>query len=833
MGAKVQQLVVEVLGNVAGVTASVAQEVLEAVTAGPGSGLVAQLVLEAMAPYAFVGGSYTPPAVNDLYRILVFDTDNNLVTVLNNVRSFSFKDVVNGGSAEGTFRINQSTALTNYSGIVLGNGMQYQHQNLATHAGITITKTSAFGVWPVVFSFTLGTILQQIVTITINSLFQVSFQIVPTDTTTTIATKAAAAINAYGNGFSATPSGHTVALSGPNTPDDSTWGITADFSQVPYQQIFQYNYRVQFYLQDSIYPWYDGRISGWDPEIPDSNSDDAYVDIHCEGWQNALNDGIVTMTLNPGLQPNGAQNPNISVAQLLRIVVPMFQNSRVFVNPIPRINDGALLYSMQWQGNGLAQVIDDTVQAGTDNTGYTYEWWVRGLPVGQDPDGSARSPQLPSVGLVVQANMVPATAPNGIGGAPILQGRIAPTDDLIQCYFVNEVEGQTCFNYKTMNTINQLYNMIALYGGTNQQTNVQAYGAYQDSFSISLYGLRQHLETNNNLLTGPSLQIYATAYLLLHAYPQPQTTYTKFVPTDAMRSGIWVSVLEQGSDQSIPQNLHQMRSISVECQLQEDQEKMRQVVAAAAPRPFVDHAFYGSLRAGATGIPTITGSTAQQNSYFNWGGRWLGFVNGTTQTKSLPAISTSSIIVWFDAGLSASGNQPWDATGTAPCISMHFASMSSDPFLYTDGTNTLMPYNWNDDISNAGGFGYYNPSDSRSGGGKSFGLPLQDWVTGYNHDGVYEIDWVTWAPHFWGGADSSYHWMISLVEGGTGGNTFQGGVSGNVGLVPSDNNLLRVAQFTVLGSASLGSAHPNCIVSGQDLRNLRPISPTASGNTPG
>jgi concanavalin A-like lectin/glucanase superfamily protein len=286
--------------------------------------------------------------------------------------------------------------------------------------------------------------------------------------------------------------------------------------------IIGYGCRVQCYLYDSTDPWYDGYVLGFDPKQIE-NTEREQIDLQLEGWHTHLNDAIVTETLSPGVQPdgtnNGTMNADIYENHLLNTYLDpaVYSGSSVAVCPVP-------LDQLQFDGSGLGDCIDTVVAQVLDNTGNTYEWWVRGTYNGK-------------AAVVIQKNQNP-----NIGG---VTGKFRPSDPNSTPGFLYEFKDSTIYGYTIQNSARDLFNMIALYGGTDPFTQLLLYGAFQDSVSISLYGLRQKKLTNNTLVSQISLSNYAAAQLLVHGYPQPQGQFKKFLPTDRARAGQWFQIFER------------------------------------------------------------------------------------------------------------------------------------------------------------------------------------------------------------------------------------------------------------------------------------------------
>lgn len=357
-----------------------------------------------------------------------------------------------------------------------------------------------------------------------------------------------------------------------------------------------YNYRVQFYLMDGIGdPWYDGRVVDFDQETIAGSGDREQITIHLEGWHTALNNSIVYAVINSGVQPNGHDNGIQYADDFLTKILSQFVDSSLFgPSNIPTIQTG--MDKVTFDSTELGKVIDDTLKQILDQTGNTYEWWVRGTRNGKPA-------------IVIQANANPAKQ---------TFNRNSPTQLLNTNYMV-EFMNDSIYDYKIQNSSRGLYNMIALYGGKDPTTGQQIYGAYKDTTSIALYGLRQKKVTNTTLLSAQALSNYGTVYLLLNGYPQPQGSFKKFAATDFSRAGQWWQVFEKGLNEpnalyqqdlapgtltsSHSQNAKQFRCVKVVTSFHGgNAERVEQEVFVAAPRPFIDHAFYGAIQTSQTTV---------------------------------------------------------------------------------------------------------------------------------------------------------------------------------------------------------------------------------------
>jgi hypothetical protein len=436
-----------------------------------------------------------------------------------------------------------------------------------------------------------------------------------------------------------------------------------------------YDFRVQFYLNDSIDPWYDGYISEFDQTQDSDEYDRESVTVLTDGWSTFMSRAIVTETLSPGVQSNGVDNGIEYADEYLIHLTTTYLDSEHFGNCyIASIPIG--LDEISFDGTGLDQCIDTVVKQVLNETGNLFEWWVRGTRYG-----------LPQ--LIIQPQQNPALQTTSY---------YTPARKIATTYYP-EFKDSTMYDYSIQNSAADLANQIALYGGQDPATGLTVYGPFKDSTSISLYGLRQKQVTDTSLVSTASLANYATAYLIMNGYPQPQGSYKKFAPTDAMRSGLWLQIMEPGLQDDgqtfiidtttpasmatrHPGNVKQVRVISVTTMFGQssDGDRVEQQVSFTAPRPFIDQAYYAAVGSATTKQQT------QQSSASN-----------TTKVAQ----------TYLQAGLDYQSN---DATVSPPTVTI------SAP---------------------TGVFG--GASSTATTGSAPVTLPLQDGSSGESGDGTYHL----------------------------------------------------------------------------------------------
>ena len=369
--------------------------------------------------------------------------------------------------------------------------------------------------------------------------------------------------------------------------------------------LINYEYRVQFYLADSIDPWYDGHVVDFDQTQASGGKDSESITVICDGWSTRMGYALTSDSIHPGeVGPdgklNGLVNADTFLVSLLSRLLDSATFGTSFVASIPIALD-----KMSFDGTELNKAIDDIIKQVQDGSGNTFEWWVRGKAGGK--------PQL-----VIQPNENPNKATTTYKVPPTFTGSTPSAP--VPCGFNYEWKNSTITDYKQTNSGRQIYNMVAAYGGNDPITNQQVNGAYKDSISISLYGVRQKKITNSNLVSTRTLNMYATVYLLLNAYPQPQTTFRKLIPTDNDRAGSWYQIFEP-SLKALTQSIKQARCVKVTIDFGGD--TLSSSMTCTAPRPYIDNAYYAAINQSARAV--VFPRSSQLISYFVATGlNWLG-----------------------------------------------------------------------------------------------------------------------------------------------------------------------------------------------------------------
>lgn len=389
-----------------------------------------------------------------------------------------------------------------------------------------------------------------------------------------------------------------------------------------------YEYRVQIYLKDSVDPFYDGRVIDIDQDQMD-NQDFEQISIRTEGWSSRLANAIVSEVLTPGGQANGLSLALQYGDGYLAHLISQYQDAATFGTAFVSSQAHVLLDNITFDGTELNSCIDTIVKQMTDNTGNTFEWFVR-----------SQAGALPSV--VVQ----PSQNPNKVATGYRVPGK------LVNVGFTYEFKNSTIVGYKMSNSSRNLYNMIALYGGNDPATQRQVYGAYKDSTSISLYGLRQKKVTKSELISSRTLSNYAAVFLLLNGYPQPQGSFKKVIPSGALLAGQWLTIMESNIGTQ-NQNVHQVRVVKVTIDLSND--KVTQTVQISAPRAYIDNAYYGAINAARNAANIQVAGVNLINYFFAFGLDWIATIASPLAVTVTPpeGLFNSQVLVAMSAGPNA------------------------------------------------------------------------------------------------------------------------------------------------------------------------------------
>jgi len=468
-----------------------------------------------------------------------------------------------------------------------------------------------------------------------------------------------------------------------------------------------YQYRVQLYLNGSTYPWYDGRIVEFDPQQFTTNDEEG-ITVVCEGWSTQLAYAIVSEVYTPTTVgttdatqtvpfiPAGATSVAGGVLDadvyLNHILSTYVDNASFRASVCPSLP--IILDALSFDGTNLDSVIDQIVKQVLADSTYLYEWWVRGSNDGGLP------------GIVIQPQQLPPTTGTSASYfAP--PSTVGPLRGSKQTNLIVEFKNSTIYEDMSQNVSRGLYNMIALYGGV--VNNVQIYGSFKDSVSMACYGTRQQKVTNSNLMSSQTLATYAAAYLLQNGYPQPQGSFKKVYIDDFARAGQWFQILEGGVGQGasaydgrmytsayigVPQaegssvttganapselsgggtftrpaygfvpddqmfttaaaSSKPCRAIRVLVTMQEQTHRIEQQVFTTAPRPFIDHIFYGAINYTLNSLASAAGAQnpAQLLSYFiTDGAPSIAPTTGATSSNLIPDPLFNKGTVWDTNG---------------------------------------------------------------------------------------------------------------------------------------------------------------------------------------
>jgi hypothetical protein len=264
----------------------------------------------------------------------------------------------------------------------------------------------------------------------------------------------------------------------------------------------------------------------------------------------------------------------------------------------------------QWDHTKLGSVIDTVCKTVRDTlTGALYIWRVV-------TDASMNR----SVVISLDQN------PNQISGV------------LFKHLFVNA----DIANYQIQTTYRNIYNVVAVYGGTDPVTGMQVFGVYSDPVSISDFG--RTIETSitvNGLMSVAAAQAYAEIYLDLNAYPVATGGFDLLQPDPTILEGTWMQIWEAPGDGVNAPSIKQVRCGQVVYALQNNGTQIKQSISPNSPAPYLDDAIYkmGMNVKNAGSIANKALSTPKQTLFIR--------VGGTVQSGHQPAISGGAWLCWL------------------------------------------------------------------------------------------------------------------------------------------------------------------------------------------
>ena len=395
--------------------------------------------------------------------------------------------------------------------------------------------------------------------------------------------------------------------------------------------LVQYGNRVQLYLWDSVDPWFDGRILNFNPNQIQS-LDYEQITVYAEGWQTQLNFAITSDAVNTGMTSQGAiitttvnadafLNLELNGGQLDGASGGGYVDSSNFQTPVAIPSIPIILDAIQFNGTGLSDAINQIVSQIHDEEGNIYEWWVRGQ-VGKLPYICIQPQpfQKPPTGSIVNSGLLTKTSPSQTPATP---------------YFLYVWKDSDIRNFQITFSSQNLYNNIALYGGTDPLTQQTVYGYFKDSVSISLYGLRQQKVTDSSIISAAALNNYATVYLLTNGYPQPQGSFEVLQPSDSWRAGQWcqvgVNVPQQLGESGLEPQILQFRVVKVETSWTNQGDKLVQIVSVSAPRPMLDEVYFASVNTAnnAASLSALQPQASMKDYFVASGLDWLGLATSS------------------------------------------------------------------------------------------------------------------------------------------------------------------------------------------------------------
>ena len=400
-------------------------------------------------------------------------------------------------------------------------------------------------------------------------------------------------------------------------------------------------YRFQLYLPGQTDPWYDGRVTKIERTQRSTRAD---AKAYLEGWMTALNYNVVSEIITPGVQSNGVDNGQMDAGAYLThlantyLPAPPNQVPVTFgfsgANPV-----GLNLDRMQFDAVGMANVVDDVVKAILDNNAAVWEWLVSGTAAG-------------AINFVWRAEQ----NPNIVGSASFAN------------LFMSDVD-----QYQIVDDFTTMINLITAYGGKDPVTGMTVWGPYQNSSSISTYGVRQGKITRPSAVSQAQLNLFAKAYLQQYAFPIKSGSFRALVPDPTLTAGKWVQIFES------PGNVQQLKLLRVN--VKANKQRIEQICYVGLPLPAAEKLAQGPDPSGAYNSSRLGAKTPTDLRFST--DQVLGGINPIwTSTGGLPRIIT------YLAGVARIGN----ATITFPQTTISIgANGAYSIVLASDGTLSAQP----------------------------------------------------------------------------------------------------------------------------------------------
>ena len=316
--------------------------------------------------------------------------------------------------------------------------------------------------------------------------------------------------------------------------------------------------------------------------------------VHCYGDFTLLNDGLVSLECNPGI--NG--NPSLDSSSLLTTLLAPNQPPGFATPVIP----GSMfpLLPVTYTHQGLGDVLNDLLQQGRDSTGLLFTWRVTVNRAGQRQ-------------IVIKIDQNPNVL-DGTGGKALV---------LFRHLFANS----DFDTYKIANKYRDIYNIVAVYGATDPTTGAQAFGVYEDTTSQTDFGrVKEYAINVPSLATNDACQAYGQIWLDLNAYPTAEGSCRLLRCDPTIDVGTWVQFWEAPS---LPNGLGGLNAPSIK-QVRISQvdlvitkpNRVEQSLTSTSPVPYLDKAIY---RVGAeiqtqTTISNLPLFPVKQTLYIRSGG---------------------------------------------------------------------------------------------------------------------------------------------------------------------------------------------------------------------
>jgi hypothetical protein len=325
--------------------------------------------------------------------------------------------------------------------------------------------------------------------------------------------------------------------------------------------------------------------------------------VHAYGDFTMLNDAIVSLQFNPGVDGN----PSLDCATLLTTLLQPNQPPGWLAPVIP----GTMfpLLANQYTHEGLGDVLNDLLSQGRDSTGVLYTWHVKVNAAGQRQ-------------VVIQKDQNPNV--------------------ITSVQFRHLFANSDFDTYKITTKYRDLVNVVAVYGAKDPTTGQQAYGVFEDATSqMDFHRIKEAAITVQSLLTNEACQAYGEVWLDLNAYPSAEGSCRLLRCDPTIDVGTWVQFWEAPAGAVSPTSIKQVRITQIDLQITKP-NRIEQSLTTTSPVPYLDKAIYriGNEIKTQQQISNKGLNVSRQRLYIRSG----GILNGTSDSPAKVALTACQAV---------------------------------------------------------------------------------------------------------------------------------------------------------------------------------------------